>query len=50
MRRRLLEGLGVAVVFLAVATLLRLTTLPAGGQEAPAGTAPGAAAKQAPRL
>ena len=40
MRRPLLEGLGVAVVFLAVATLLRLTTLPVVGQEAPAGTAP----------
>ena len=48
MRRRLLEGLGVAVVFLAVATLLRLTTLPAVGQEAPAGTAPGAAAEAGP--
>ena len=50
MRRRFLEVLGVAAVILAMVTLLKLTTLPVGGQAPEAGTAPGAAAEAVPML
>ena len=50
MNRRFLEVLGVAAVILAIVTLLKLTTLPVGGQVPAAGTAPGAAAEAVPML